>query len=208
MGPLSERLIDAATQEWEFFGYSSRALNNKWKIGGDEHDPPYRERVQRYWSVVGHPTWDGRTKQPWSGAFISWCFDRADYGSRFEGSAKHSIYIDWIRRGGSADTLDLVDPQSADVEPGDLIWNSRRDETTSNIPQNYTQAIARLQAGDFFISHVDIIVGVGDSEFSSIGGNVSNEDPGGSVTKSTWRINGGRIADPRKSWIGLVKNRG
>lgn len=208
MGQLSDKLIDTATSQWEFFGYSTRALNNKWKIVGDEHDSPYREQVKKYWSVVGHPTWDGRTKQPWSGAFISWCFDQASYGTRFKGSAKHSIYIDWIRKGNSAQTFALVDPASDVVEAGDLIWNSRRDETTSDIPQNYTQAIARLGAGDHFISHVDIVVEVGDAQCSSIGGNVSNEDPGGSVTRSTWLLADGRIADPRKSWIGLVKNKG
>ena len=69
------------------------------------------------------------------------------------------------------------------------------------------EATARLAAGDFFISHVDIVVAVGQGRCDSIGGNVSNLDVGGSVTKSTWRLDDqGCLSDPRKPWIGVVRN--
>lgn len=208
MTPFVDKLVEVATAEWAFFGFSTRALNDQWAIGGDEQDAPYRQRVQQYWSVVGHPTWDGTTPQPWSGAFISWCFETAGAGNLFEGSAKHSVYVDWIRRDKDGPGFDLADPASATVAPGDLIWNSRRDNTTSDAPKNHVEAIKRLKQGDMFISHVDIVVAVRAGQCDSIGGNVSDASPGGSVTKSTWRLDGsGHIADPRKSWIGIVKTR-
>ena len=205
MKPFAKSLVATASAEWAYFGYSSRAINNTWKVGGEEFNSPYRERVQAYWSAVGHPTWDGKTTQPWSGAFISWCFEAAKAEGRFKGSSKHSVYIDWIRTKQTSPSFTLVDPASATLAPGDLIWNARRDENTSKIPKTHAEAIARLKKGDYFISHVDIVVEVRASECDSIGGNVSNADPGGSVTRSTWHLNNGLIVDPRKTWIGVVK---
>lgn len=201
-------LLDRALGEWAYFGYSTRALNDNWKIGAEEYEIGFRSRVTDYWKVVGHPSWDGLTKQPWSGAFISWCFVKANAGALFEPSAKHSVYINSIRKQSSANAkLELVDPTQNAVAKGDLIWNSRRDSSVSQIPKNYADAVAALKHGIMFNSHVDIVVEVGNGKCESIGGNVSNKDPGGSVTRSTWKLDPqGKLIDSRKSWLGVVKN--
>ncbi|WP_320202100.1 DUF2272 domain-containing protein (plasmid) [Agrobacterium sp. rho-13.3] len=208
MTPFVTELVNHALSEWAYFGYSTRALNDNWKIGAEEYEAGFRSRVTEYWKVVGHPTWDGLTKQPWSGAFISWCFEEANAGGHFQPSAKHSVYINWIRKQKSSNAgLQLTDPAASGVAVGDLIWNSRRDSSVSSVPKTYAEAVSALTKGVMFNSHVDIVVEIGSGQCDSIGGNVSNNDPGGSVTRSTWKLDtNGKLIDSRKSWIGVVKN--
>ena len=205
MGDIKDKLIEKAIGEWEFFGRCTRSLSNAWHVVSDESDEPYKTHINRYWVSVGQPTWNGATDEPWSAAFISWCFKEAGAGAAFRGSAKHSIYIDRIRRDTAADAkLSLRDPGLVAVERGDLIWNVRG---ANPVATTYAKAVERLKAGDFFISHVDIVVEVRAGSCDSIGGNVSNRTPGGSVTRSTWKLAAdGKLADPRKTWIGVVKN--
>lgn len=109
-----------------------------------------------------------------------------------------------------SEALVLIDPAEAAVSPGDLIWNSRQpdpEHPDPDIPLSYGAAAAKLDAEDFFASHVDIVVSAGDGRCESIGGNVSNAQVGGSVTRSTWELDGrGRLTDRRKPWIGVVLN--
>ena len=210
MGRIAERLIDVAVSEWKFFGCSTRGLDDVWQLAGDEADEPWRSRVGLYWAAVSRPELDGCSDEPWSAAFVSWCFAEAGAGAAFSGHDTHSVYIDRIRRrDGMSDRLVLLPPAAAPVAPGDLIWNSRweSEDDEALAPKSFEAAIAALTAGDFFPSHVDIVVAARRGKCDSIGGNVSNRDPGGSVTRSTWRLaDEGTIADPRKTWIGVVKN--
>lgn len=210
MGRLAERLIAVAVREWRFFGCSTRGLDGRWDIAGDEADEPWRSRIGAYWAAVGRPELDGGSDEPWSAAFVSWCFAEAGAGAAFAGHDTHSVYVDRIRRhDGMSDALALLPPAAAPLAPGDLIWNSRweSDADEARAPKSFEAAIAALAAGDFFPSHVDIVVAVDAGRCDSIGGNVSNRDPGGSVTRSTWRLaEDGTIADPRKAWIGVVRN--
>lgn len=201
MGEIADAVVRRAVEEWEEFGRSTRNLANQWNIVGNEPNEPYRSRINRYWRAVGEETWDGATPEPWSGAFISWCFGAA--GDAFRPHAKHSRYIDRIRRGsGMSPRLRLRSPSRA-VEPGDLIWNAMRGLP----PVNHDAAVVFLQQGVFFSSHADVVVAVRDGECDSIGGNVHPDDVGGSVVRSTWRLDdNGVLADPRKTWIGVVKN--
>jgi hypothetical protein len=211
MGEIKQRLIEAAEREWRYFGGSTRDLDDVWAIAGEEADEPYRSRVGVYWRSVGRPEWDGGIDEPWSAAFISWCFETAGAGGLFSPDETHSVYMDRIRRHeGMAGALVLRPAADAPVAPGDLIWNSRRPGPAypyPGFPLSYAEAVALLEAGMFFASHADIVVAVGQGWCESIGGNVSNVDPGGSVTRSTWRLDeAGRLADVRKPWIGVVKN--
>ncbi|TMJ18524.1 MAG: DUF2272 domain-containing protein [Alphaproteobacteria bacterium] len=208
MGIVKNRLIECAEREWRYFGGSTRNIENQWNIVGDEADEPFRSHISHYWASVGKPDWNGGTDEPWSAAFISWCFKIAGAGSGFSGDATHSVYINRIRLGDGMDPrLTLRSPPNTPLRVGDLIWNSRSDGQDENIPRSLAEATARLAAGDFFISHVDIVVAVGQGRCDSIGGNVSNLDVGGSVTKSTWRLDDqGCLSDPRKPWIGVVRN--
>lgn len=207
---IRRRLIAAALGEWEFFGRSTRSLDGRWHVAGDEADEPYRSRIGLYWAAVGHPDWDGGTDEPWSAAFVSWCFAEAGAGRAFSGHDTHSVYIDRIRRHERmSEKLVLLAPAAAALAPGDLIWNARWESEAeeAQAPQSFAAAMAALDAGTFFASHADIVVAVDAESCDSIGGNVSNRDPGGSVTRSSWRLApDGTLADPRKAWIGVVKN--
>ena len=210
MGRVAERLIARARGEWEFFGGSTRGLDDAWHLAGDESDEPWRSRIGLYWAAVGRPELDGGSDEPWSAAFVSWCFAAAGAGAAFSGHDTHSVYLDRIRRGdGMSDALALLPPAAAPLAPGDLIWNSRWESAAEEAlaPKSVADAMAELAAGNFFPSHVDIVVAVEAGRCDSIGGNVSNREPGGSVTRSTWRLAAdGTLADPRKAWIGVVKN--
>lgn len=204
------RLIVITLAEWDFFGRSTRNLGDVWHIGGEEYDEPYRSRVGTYWRAVDRPDWDGGTDEPWSAAFISWCFREAGGEGLFWGDETHSLYVDRIHRGeGMSKKLVLLPPGEAPLALGDLIWNSRweNDEEEKLAPRTLAAALAETARGNFFNSHVDIVTALGDGWCESIGGNVSFRDPGGSVTQSTWRLDAaGCIADDRKRWIGVVKN--
>ncbi|MEA3042403.1 MAG: hypothetical protein QOH47_241 [Sphingomonadales bacterium] len=210
MGEIKRRLIASALREWDYFGRSTRGLDGRWDVAGDEADEPYRSRIGLYWAAVDRPELDGGSDEPWSAAFISWCFANAGAGAAFAGDDTHSVYIDRIRRGdGMSAALGLIPPATAPLAPGDLIWNSRweSDAGEARAPKSFEAAIAELNAGSFFPSHVDIVVAVGTGRCDSIGGNVSNRDPGGSVTRSAWRLApDGTLDDSRKAWIGVVRN--
>ena len=69
-------------------------------------------------------------------------------------------------------------------------------------PSNYADALAKLQDGGWFCSHVDIVVAVRDRQIDVIGGNVAN-----SVTMSTLAAQqDGTLSDPRFSWLGVIRN--
>lgn len=202
MGTQKDKLIAAALGEWDYFGKSTRSIDSHWHLVGEEANEPYRSHITQYWTVVGFPEWNGDTPQPWSGAFISWCFKTAGIAGKFD--ATHSAYIDRIRRHENMPAeLVLTSPKEAVIEPGDLIWNER--DKTHPTP-DYETAVALLKAGTYFLSHVDIVISVDGDTCTSIGGNVSDRDSGGSVTRSTWKLKDGHIADPHKTWIGVVKN--
>ncbi len=200
LSPTVQRLVGSALGEWNFFGRSTRSLSNEWHIGGDEADEPYTSRVGRYWRAVGNSGWDGDTPKPWSAALISWLFQNAEVDeSVFAPNAGHADYIRHIHNNPGPLSLD---PPSTPLRAGYLIWNAREGSVSG-----HDEAVAKLRAGSFFVSHCDLVVEVGDGWCHSIGGNVSNRDPGGSVTRSTWKLDGGgALADRRKPWIGVVSN--
>lgn len=211
MGDFKQRLIETAEREWRYFGSSTRSLDEAWKIVGDRAVEPFKSRVGVYWSAVGRPDWNGGTDEPWSAAFISWCFATAGAGGLFSPDETHSVYMDRIRRHqGMSEALVLNPPGAVPVAPGDLIWNSRQARPSYSFPgypKTFEEAVALLDKGIFFASHTDIVVSVGEDRCDSLGGNVCNFEEGGSVVRSTWRLDeSGRLADPRKTWIGVVKN--
>ena len=213
MSEFTQRLVECAEREWRYFGGSIRDIDDAWRLAGNELDEPFRSHIGHYWGAVGHPGWNGATAQPWSAAFICWCFRICGAGERFRPSSTHSEYIDWIRlHDGMDEALELRPPAATPPAPGDLIWNSRqRDPAHPDpaIPRNHEDAIRALAAGDYFNSHVDIVVAVGDRRCDSIGGNVWGPWPldGGSVTRSTWALDDqGMLADGRKDWVGVVRN--
>jgi hypothetical protein len=206
MGELKDDVIGRAVQEWEWFGRTTRDIDDEWTFGGNEADEPYRSRISRYWAAVGEPDWDGATPEPWSGAFISWCFGAAADAGAFTPHSNHSRYVRRILNHDGMDERLRLRPPTRAVAPGDLIWNSRVDDVA-----DHETALSRLAAGASFDSHVDIVVSVSDGVCDSIGGNVwqllDPPQPRGSVGKSTWHLDGeGALDDPRKRWLGVIKN--
>lgn len=211
MGVIADAMVALAGQKWASFGNSTRSLDEQWSIVGNESVQPYQAYVTPFWAAVGYPERDGAYPEPWSGAFISWCFVEAGAAAdAFRPHRKHSRYIDWIRLQDGTSPLLRLRPPTSPIALGDLIWNAR----TAGGPVNHEEAIAHLDGGNFFASHVDIVVAVRDGECDSIGGNVHYADVGGSVVRSTWRLHGngalvddnGVRADTRKRWIGVIKN--
>jgi hypothetical protein len=128
MAGIAERLIAFALQEWDFFGRSTRGLDDGWHLVGDEADEPWRSRIGLYWAAVGRAGLDGGSDEPWSAAFVSWCFASAGAGADFTGSDTHSIYMGRVlRHDGMSAKLVLRPPERTPLAPGDLIWNARGD---------------------------------------------------------------------------------
>lgn len=204
-----EQLIEIASREWEFFLRPTRSIDDVWFLPSNGVDEPWRSRVHDYWLSVDRPDQNGATDEPWSAAFISWCFTKAGAVARgdFMADETHSCYIDAIRHQKRASEKLILMPPDAPLSVGDLIWNARGE---GRIPKTYKEAIARLDSGpcDTFYSHVDIVTRVTAGEADSIGGNVWNtKKGGGAVVKTTWALDAnGALNDDRKPWIGVVKN--
>ena len=152
MGEIKRRLIETALGEWDFFGRSTRGLDDDWNLAGDQADEPFRSRVGLYWAAVGRPELDGGSDEPWSAAFISWCFAAAGAGAAFSGHDTHSVYVDRIRRhDGMSPALVLAPPAAAPLAPGDLIWNSRWESESGEAaaPKSFEAAVAAARGRQF-----------------------------------------------------------
>ena len=201
--PLAPQLIATAADEWKRWGYSVRPLHGPGKIVGKEGVAPYVGYVNDYWRVVGEPTWNGNTPQPWSAAFISFCFKTAGAGNGFPYRAAHAEYCRAILQSPATyPGLALADPATTPLALGDLIWAGRAGSTCPTPPKTYAEAIARLKGANHdFCSHCDIVVELRPGEVDVIGGNVSN-----SVTRSTYTTRNGCISDARHAWLAVIKN--
>lgn len=145
--------------------------------------------VAAYWQAVGQPQWDGRTDQPWSAAFISWCLREAGAGPpAFLPSTMHAAYInDAIRRRDDpAAAFSAFDLDAAPPRLGDLIAGWRNTPSTRQ-PITLANALAR----GAYSSHTDIVVAVRSDAIDVVGGNVSN-----SVTRRTLNLRPDGLIDP------------
>ena len=192
-----QRIVDLATQEWAFFGFS--VLDRTRQNGGQydwrrwRHvDPTEGRRVASsiagYWAATPEGSWmvdrqndrwsgpEGlarRWRDPWSAAFISWVMCEAGLGTReqFRRAIAHHVYVDQAIRSRDAESSAAAfvarDPGEAAVEPGDLLCSSRRNAYRS----------IRDRRGHLGISarmHCDIVVKVEPDRgrILAIGGNV------------------------------------
>ena len=199
---ITPALITAATREWNRWGGSIRPLHGHARIVGTENAPPYVGYVNDYWKIVGKPTWNGNTPQPWSAAFISYCFNTAGAGEGFPYKTGHVDYCRAILEvPGKYPGLALSDPMTTALQASDLLWSARGGGDCPKPPKSYAEAIAALRAGIWFCSHCDIVVETSGKDVDVIGGNVSN-----SVTKTTYATSHGHISDPRHDWLAVIKN--
>lgn len=198
------KVMDVARAEWARWGFSVRPLHKPSRIGGVEATAPFIQFVNDYWKVVGEPGWNGHTPQPWSAAFISYCFKNGGSGAMFPYRTAHVEYCRAILASPAKfPELSLVDPATTPMQLGDLLWAARAGSTCPAAPVDFKHATAALKAGGWFCSHCDIVVGIRDHEVDVLGGNVSD-----SVTQTTYVTDGsGKIADPRHSWLALVRHK-
>lgn len=195
-------LLAVTLSEWKRWGYSARPIGASSKIGGKEKIPPYVSYVNDYWRAVGHPSWNGNTPQPWSAAFISFCFKTAGAGNAFPYDQGHAGYCAAILRSPATfSKLRIADPASTTVDIGDVLWAARSGDGCKPPPKTHQEAVLALTSGGWFCSHCDIVVEMRQGEIDAIGGNISD-----SVTKTTFASQAGKITDPRNDWLGVIKN--
>lgn len=206
MSSFVDRLVEAAEEEWDFFGrqaydvHGNLIRRGKRETDGAPDDPhaPFR-RVGMYWKEIGRKDLDGKsTGWPWSAAFISYLMKKAGAKDRFRYSAAHSIYIR-----AAIDALAASDTNAAffgrrinDYAPsrGDLVCCGR----------GKNKDVTYDTAEGAFHSHADLVVATRPGEIDVIGGNVSN-----SVTMKTYRTNenGHLIPAKRTPWFVVMENR-
>jgi len=200
--PITPKLVETAFEQWKRWGFTTRSLHGALTLGGVEAKSPYVGYVNDYWRAVGEPSWNGATPKPWSAAFVSHCFKAAGAGTGFPYDSGHAGYCAKILTDRTTYAkLSLEDPATAVLAPGDALWAARAGTGCVRPPATYAQAVALLAHGGWFCSHCDVVVAVRPGEVDVIGGNVSD-----SVTQTTLVTKGGRIADPRHVWLGVIKN--
>lgn len=204
MSAFTDRLIDVATKEWEFFGRQEWRLNGTVTDGKKEYMDGAWQRVGDYWSFIAktYPQFKNLTGKdsgyPWSAAFISFCMDAAGAGGNFPYAPGHATYINRAISNavGKVANAPIVGHQLSGyvLKPGDLIgyWRGEKAITFANA----------VSVG-WYQSHTDIVVEVGNKVARSIGGNVGN-----SVTKREVRLNAaGNLVDTRANWFVVIENR-
>ena len=201
---LVPKLVDTARAEWKRWGFSAVPVHGIKKIVGKEGVAPYVSFVHDYWVAVNEPTFNGKTPQPWSAAFISYCFKQAGAAKEFPYNEGHAGYCGaFIRNPAKYPKLSFGDPATTKPQLGDLIFAGRGGGGCGKPPPNHAAALAELKKPDgFFCSHADIVVAVGSNEIDVIGGNVQD-----SVTQTTYVTNNGFITDPRHNWLAVIKNK-
>ena len=163
------RVAIAAKAEWDYF--LNRTRNIDGKVSGPpalEAISPWAERIATYWERIGQH-WTGRTNEPWSAAFISWCAYQAGAAERFAYNKAHAEYIHWAIR----NKLDKkpfapfvgLKLKDTPLQRGDIVGGSR-----NGANMNYEEAAK--SAG--FDAHCDIVVEVTPKLVKTIGGNVTD----------------------------------
>lgn len=177
---ITAKLPTVVDQEWQRWGFSKAPLHGDRVIGGVEANQPFVEFVHEYWVEVGHPELNGLSAQPWSAAFVSFCFAKAGALKGFPYHIGHWGYCSGIVNSPAKfPGLGFADPAKTPLAPGDIVVAARKGAPSP--PTSFADALVRWRsAKKNFPSHGDIVVAVRPGEVDVIGGNVSN-----SVTRST-----------------------
>jgi hypothetical protein len=200
MSTFTNRLVNFALGEWDFFERPQYNLNGTTKDGKKEHHDGAWQRIGDYWKKIGgaYVNLTGKDRgTPWSAAFISYCMDKAGADNKFEYSAGHSRYINAAIRAANANNKNAAfrAHRKADhvLKPGDLVGYWR-----GSTPISIDNA---LSIGSYQ-SHTDVVVEVGNKFVYVIGGNV-----GHSVTRKQLRTNdSGHLVDTGYKWFVVMEN--
>ena len=206
--PPTDRVANVAWQEWTRFGrstvvYGGHAGGYINRSGVSERSEPLASKIGDYWSTCGHPSWNGRTSKPWSGAFVAWVMAHAGIpASEFPRDARHGGYLVALydsQHRSRRPAFVLHAPTAYAPKPGDLVCAG----TTG---PNWAHADSRTARRriDSSASHCDVVTDVRGGYVQAVGGNVKN-----SVSMSLYPVDSrGHLATvPGKTWFMVVEKR-
>ena len=206
--PPSDRVAYTAWQEWTRFGrstvvYGGQANGYVNRSGVTERSEPLSSKIGDYWGSCGHPSWNGRSSKPWSGAFVTWTMAHSGISaSEFPRDGRHGGYLaalyDRQQRGGRVPFV-LHAPNEYSPKPGDLVCTGSAGPTWRHADSR----TARRRI-DGTASHCDVVTDVRGGYVHAIGGNVKN-----SVTMSLFPVDSrGRLVPfAGKTWFMVVEKR-
>ena len=198
-----DRVAAAAWREWRKYGgdvvlYVGGAGGRA--SGTHETREPLASRVGDYWKAAGRPEWNGRTPQPWSGAFVSWTMREAGFGARdFKAAGRHADYmmamLDQQLAGGGK--FAVVDWRDAAPKPGDLVCAAAR-------AGGHRDARALRAAVGREATHCDVVIDNRGGRVRAIGGNVRD-----TVSMSVYPADSsGHLANvPGRPWLAVVRRK-
>jgi hypothetical protein len=206
--PPSDRVAYTAWQEWTKFGrstvvYGGQANGYVNRSGVTERSEPLSSKIGDYWGSCGHPSWNGRSSKPWSGAFVTWTMAHSGVSaSDFPRDGRHGGYLaslyDRQQRGRSAAFV-LHAPNEYSPKQGDLVCTG-----TSGPTWRHADSRTARRRIDSTANHCDIVTDVRGRYVHAIGGNVKN-----SVTMSLYPVDSrGRLVPfAGKTWFMVVEKR-
>ncbi|MBA3594450.1 MAG: DUF2272 domain-containing protein [Pseudomonadota bacterium] len=192
-----QKMVQVATEEWEFFGKQEFGVDGKAiRNGMSETDDGFWQRVALYWREGTGKNLTGKNDDyPWSATFISYVMRKSGAGTKFRYSAQHSVYIRSAIRARAKEDRNYgfwaygLSERAPKI--GDLVCYAREPGISlDSLSANYK-------------SHADLVVGVSENSISVIGGNVGN-----SVSMKSLKLNAkGRLADKQKLWFAVLANK-
>ena len=206
--PPSDRVAYTAWQEWTKFGrstvvYGGQANGYVNRSGVTERSEPLSSKIGDYWGSCGHPSWNGRSSKPWSGAFVTWTMAHSGISaSDFPRDGRHGGYLaalyDRQQKGGRV-PFALHAPNEYSPKPGDLVCTG-----TSGPTWRHADSRTARRRIDGTASHCDVVTDVRGGYVHAIGGNVKN-----SVTMSLFPVDSrGRLVPfAGKTWFMVVEKR-
>lgn len=203
MTQFTNKIINIALGEWEFFGFSRKNIDGTVKIGRVEYQDGMYMRVNSYWQLVHKlykPSYDHLTGKdrgwPWSAAFISFCMNSANAGETFHYSAGHAHYINAAIKAMNNNDSNAIyrahKKNGYSLKVGDMVayWRGGTKITINN-----------ARKIGWYNSHCDIVTEVGKNYVKVIGGNVMH-----SVTQKALRINDdGELTDTSEKWFVVLE---
>lgn len=207
--PPSDRVAYTAWQEWTRFGRSTVVYGGQVngyvnRSGVTERSEPLSSKIGDYWGSCGHPSWNGRSSKPWSGAFVAWTMAHSGVSaSDFPRNGRHGGYLaalyDRQQQRGNRAAFVLHAPNEYSPKPGDLVCAG-----TSGPTWRHADSRTARRRIDSTANHCDIVTDVRGGYVQAIGGNVKN-----SVTMSLFPVDSrGRLVPfAGKTWFMVVEKR-
>ncbi len=197
---LRRRIVDVATQEWSFFGFTvldytrsesfnwrARGSRRRWSLLKPTDTARVADTIAGYWTVTPEGAWiienqnqrwnrsgaDTRWRTPWSAAFVSWvmCESGLSEPAQFRRAVAHHSYIDQAIRARDGNTSAAAFT-AHDV--GETAISPGDLLCSGRRPAYRSVADRRRQIGEGARTHCDVVVALDTARdrILAIGGNV------------------------------------